>query len=114
MQSPPSLFWRGNEKRVSSRVPLSSNRINSLPWAARPGIACSAELAALVDRATGVVSLHLGEVAVEIIADDAVHQRQPVERVAGIGNAAAGIGFDAISLDIAAGQRGAAEHDRDV
>ena len=31
MQSPPSLFWRGNEKRAISRRRPRSNRITSLP-----------------------------------------------------------------------------------
>ena len=80
----------------------------------RPRIAGAPELSALVDRPAGILALHLGEIAVEIIADDAVHQRQPVERVARIGDPARRIRLDAILLDIAPGQRGAAEHDRQV
>ena len=44
--------------------------------AQRPRIGGAAELAALVDRPAGVLLLHLGEIAVEIVADDAVHQRR--------------------------------------
>src|SRR5947209_7564679 len=79
-----------------------------------PRIGGAAQFARLVLRTADVLFLHLAEIAVEIIAGDAVHQRQPVEGVARIGDAAARIGLDAILLDIAPGQRGAAEHDRHI
>ncbi len=72
----------------------------------------AAELAALVDRPALVLAPDLVEMRVEIVVDDLVHQAEAVEGVARIGDAAGGIGLDAILLDIAPGQRGAAEHDR--
>ena len=108
--------WAKKELRpVLARICDIAIRENILvPQAAYGYWRCAAELAALVHRPAGVLRLHFGEVAVEIVADDAVHQRQAIEGVAGIGDPAAGIGFDAIVLDIAPGQRRAAEHHREI
>ncbi len=80
--------------------------------AARVG---GAERAAFVARLAAALGLHRGEVVVEAVAGDLVHQVQPVEGIPRIGDAAAsaiGIGADAVVLDIVAGQRGAAEQHR--
>src|SRR5581483_10417231 len=71
------------------------------------------ELAALIDRLTRALDLTRGEIIIEFIADDLLHQSQAVERVAGISHAAAAIGLAAILFDIAPRQRRAAEHHRD-
>ena len=61
-----------------------------------------------------LLRLTLGEVGIEAAAHDPVHQVQAVERVARVGDPTRLIGLDAVLLDILAGQRGAAQHDRDV
>ena len=60
----------------------------------------------LAQRAGGVAGfadtfgLHGGEIVVEPVAGHPVHQMQPVERIARVSHPAAGIGADAIVLDI--------------
>ena len=63
-------------------------------------------------RPRALLLLALGEVGLEAAGDDPVHQVEAVERVAGVGDPAAGVGLDAVLLDVLAGQRGAAQHHR--
>ena len=77
----------------------------------RPGVGGAAELPTLVDWAAFALAPDLRQMRVEIVVDDLVHQPEAVKGVAGIGDAPRGIGFDAILLDIAPGQCGAAQHD---
>src|SRR6185437_13077722 len=82
--------------------------------AQRPRIGGTAELALLVDDAAGVLGAQHRQMLVETLVDDLDHDVEPVEGVARIDDPAAAVGFDAILFDVTAGQRGAAEHDRDV
>ena len=61
----------------------------------------------------GAFRLNNGEIVVEGVAGDLVHQVQAVECVAGVGDTAGGVGVDAGVLDIVAGQRCATEQNGD-
>lgn len=80
--------------------------------AQRPRIGGAAELPLRVDDAPFALGAPLGEMLVETVADDLVHEREPVEGVARVRDAAAGVGFRAVLLDVASRQRGAPEHHR--
>src|SRR6185369_5418853 len=54
----------------------------------RPRIAGAPEFSLFIDRSAGIPALYLGEITVEIVTDDAVHQREAIERVARIGDPA--------------------------
>ena len=73
-----------------------------------------AQRARRIARLADALGLHRRQVVVEPVADHLVHQVQAIERVAAVGHASTGIGADAVVLDIAAGQCGTTQHDRNL
>ena len=76
------------------------------------GVGSAAELVGLVDRPSLAPAPDLVEVRIEPAGDDLVHQVEPGESVAGVGDAPGDVGLDAILLNIAPGQCRTPEHDR--
>jgi len=76
------------------------------------GVGGAPELACLVDRPALLPAPELFEVGIDPASHDLVHQIEAGEGVTGINDPPGFVRLAAIPLDIAPGQRGAAEHDR--
>ena len=93
--------WRG-DRGVAGQAVAAGADLGDIDRAEGGGIGL-AERAGCVAGFADPFGLGGGEVVVKAVAGDLVHQMQPVERVAGEGDAATAVGADAIILDVVAG-----------